>query len=176
MSGDKKPLRPHALTCILRELERRLTELLPSVGLAYTLHRDREDCWSMEDSIPDYYCAVNIVNRGYSARGREKQRTLRNGETVCTFEASADIEIQVYGEGCNTTNDTLYSILAEIAAIIHARGFTRTIYANQVTEGSTSVDVDSDFSQPRRRATQTFTLLFDYAPSRPSLVFGGVKS
>lgn len=175
MFTDKKPLQRHAVSCILRELELRIRERAPSVDLAYTLHRDRQDCWDATEMISDYYCAVNLSSEGYTANGEAIEKKLRGGDVVCGFVASIDVDVQVFAVGCEAGAETVLAVLAEIGSVIHARGTAAAIYARHIIEGRTTIARNDDYAEGRVRATQSLTIEFHYIPSRPALVFAAAE-
>lgn len=130
MADLKKRLKPHAVTCIKRSIVECLHQA-PSCGLAYGVFCDRADCWSCDELIADYVCAVNVRERGDLVGDFFANN--------CQSKNLLSIEIEVYCIGCDdecgTPGDTALSVLAEIGAQLH-----RCINCNDSTIKASEVE------------------------------------
>ena len=98
MSKQKKPLAPHAVTCIKKALLECLKKS-PNYKLAFLAFCDREDCWDCDEVISGYQSAVNIQEIGDTV-GEKYQGTRE-------YKATLQIEIQVYSSGCEQEDECL---------------------------------------------------------------------
>jgi hypothetical protein len=174
MSGLKKQLRPHAATCIKLAIFERL-KAAENAGLAYTVHCDRNDCWSDDELIEGYMCAVNVRQRGYRLDGQVR-RTLSDKTVLCGKRGSLLVEIEVYGTGCeDETINNAMAVFADVSANLSSCSAGSELFARCITEESVRTETNTDSSDEKTRVVGTFDVKFDYMPCRPTLVFRHYK-
>ena len=169
MSTQKKPLKPHAVTCIKNKLVEHI-QSNPNAGLAYTVHCDREDCWNQTELIGNYICAVNILENGFTTGDQIKKR-LSSGESVCAYRSILEVELEIYAKGCEDALNVAMSVLADVVGGLHSCKGKAFPYAKNIKEDILRRDLETRYSDKKVLITQSLSIRFDYVPCQPCLIF-----